>query len=173
MLLLAVEVNGKMCYPSQCNNMVCRGAKPSHGSVCPHHSAVCRYQFIFPGVGLGATFIGAQRITDRMFYRAAKALAKCVTEEELAQGKVFPSVSNIRDVSLEVAVAGQSLLLRTLCTTWRTRFTPVTLCRACHTPVCKSALHDGLTSMAPPADLHEYLRSQMYVPEYRPLVVEE
>ena len=42
-----------------------------------------------------------------MFYRAAKALAKCVTDEELEEGKVFPSVSNIRDVSLEVAVAGE------------------------------------------------------------------
>ena len=68
--------------------------------------AVRDAQFIFPGVGLGATVIGASRITDRMFYRAAKALAKCVSEEELAQGKVFPPVSDIRNVSLEVAVAG-------------------------------------------------------------------
>ena len=101
-------------------------------------------QFIFPGVGLGATIIGASRITDRMFYRAAKALARCVSEEDLAQGKVFPPVSNIRDVSLEVAVA-----------------------------VSRTAMHDGLTSLAPPGDLKSYIRSKMYRPEYRPLVCEE
>ena len=40
-----------------------------------------------------------------MLYVAAEALANFVTDEELAEGKVFPHISNIREVSHRVAVA--------------------------------------------------------------------
>ena len=39
-----------------------------------------------------------------MLYVAAEALANYVTEDELAQGKVFPSISTIRDVWKKVAI---------------------------------------------------------------------
>ena len=61
--------------------------------------------FIFPGLGLGATICGAKRITDRMLFVAAEALANFVTEEDLAKGKVFPHISHIRNVSKSVAIA--------------------------------------------------------------------
>ncbi len=61
--------------------------------------------FVFPGIGLGVTLCGAKTVTDRMLYVAAEALANYLTEDELAQGKVFPDLSKIRDVSKKVAIA--------------------------------------------------------------------
>lgn len=74
--------DGRTFYPTQCNNM-----------------------FIFPGIGLGVTLAGAKTVSDRMLYVAAEALANYLTEDELAQGKVFPNQSTIRDVSKKVAIA--------------------------------------------------------------------
>ncbi|MFC1740624.1 NAD-dependent malic enzyme, partial [Pseudomonadota bacterium] len=54
----AVRLNGKVLVPGQGNNM-----------------------FIFPGVGLGAVVCGATKVTDEMFFTAAKTLAHMVTEE--------------------------------------------------------------------------------------------
>lgn len=74
--------DGRVFYPTQCNNM-----------------------FVFPGIGLGVTLCGAKTVSDRMLYVAAEALANYVSEEELTQGKVFPSITAIRDVSKKVAIA--------------------------------------------------------------------
>lgn len=77
-----VTVDGKIFYPTQCNNM-----------------------YIFPGLGLGATLAGAKRVTDKMLYVAAEALANFVSSDDHKQGKVFPPLSQIRDVSKSVAIA--------------------------------------------------------------------
>lgn len=79
----SVELDdGRKFFPTQCNNM-----------------------FVFPGLGLGATLSGAKTVSDRMLYVAAEALANYVTEDELAEGKVFPKLDTIRDVSKKVAIA--------------------------------------------------------------------
>jgi malate dehydrogenase (oxaloacetate-decarboxylating)(NADP+) len=113
--------NGKTFYPTQCNNM-----------------------YVFPGLGLGATVAGCKTVTDRMLYVAAEALANFVTEEELSQGKVFPHISNIREVSHRVAVA-----------------------------VAEQALREGqATKLNATAleDLPKHIANKMYYPEYVPLV---
>mmetsp|Transcript_23359 Transcript_23359/g.54257 ORF Transcript_23359/g.54257 Transcript_23359/m.54257 type:complete len:248 (+) Transcript_23359:244-987(+) len=113
--------DGRTFYPTQCNNM-----------------------YVFPGVGLGATVCGAERITDRMLYIAAKALANFVTPEELAMGKVFPHIGNIRQVSHSIAVA-----------------------------VAKEAAREGQATKLNQAlleDLPNHMASKMYFPEYVPLV---
>ncbi len=61
--------------------------------------------YIFPGIGLGALVCNAVRISDEMFLAAARALADCVTEKELLQGALYPPLSEIRRVSLKIAVA--------------------------------------------------------------------
>lgn len=68
--------SGKTLIPSQCNNM-----------------------FIFPGLGLGASLAGVESITDSMLYAAAVACARTVSEEEVAEGRTFPRIHRIRDVS--------------------------------------------------------------------------
>jgi len=61
--------------------------------------------YIFPGVGLGVIAAAARRITDDDMLVAAKELAIQVTPDRLAVGCVYPPLSQIRQVSLRIAVA--------------------------------------------------------------------
>jgi len=100
--------------------------------------------YIFPGVGLGATVSGAKRVTDRMLYVAAKALAKCVPKDVMERGQVFPNVSSIRQVSHRIAVA-----------------------------VAQEAMREGIAtkiSTEDAEDLDSFVARKMYYPEYVPLV---
>ncbi len=65
----------------------------------------CNNLYIFPGVGLGAIVCQASRVTSRMFHAASVALSKLISNEELESGKLLPSLKNIREVSLVVALA--------------------------------------------------------------------
>ena len=94
--------------------------------------------YIFPGVGLGALACEAVQITDRMFLNAARTLAAQVTEEDLALGRIFPALSRIRDVSLQIAVA-----------------------------VAEEAHRAGLARRPRPADLEADMRARIFEPVYR------
>jgi malate dehydrogenase (oxaloacetate-decarboxylating) len=61
--------------------------------------------FIFPGVGLAAIVGGVQKITMDMFTTAAFALADYVSQDDLANGCVFPRISDLKAVSMQVAMA--------------------------------------------------------------------
>ncbi len=77
-----VQFNGKTFKPCQGNNM-----------------------YIFPGVGLGATLSEARTVTDSMFLTAAKTLAAMVGGQELEVGALYPSLTQIRDISAAIAAA--------------------------------------------------------------------
>jgi malate dehydrogenase (oxaloacetate-decarboxylating)(NADP+) len=72
----------KPLYPSQCNNM-----------------------YIFPGFGLAASVAGIQTFSDKMFFRAAEAVMHTMNQEEIDDGRTFPVLRRIREVSKNVAVA--------------------------------------------------------------------
>jgi malate dehydrogenase (oxaloacetate-decarboxylating)(NADP+) len=59
--------------------------------------------YIFPGLGLGTILCQATKVTDRMILAASESLANCVTEEEFSRGLLYPDVSRIRAVSLDIA----------------------------------------------------------------------
>jgi malate dehydrogenase (oxaloacetate-decarboxylating)(NADP+) len=61
--------------------------------------------YIFPGVGFGALACGAREITNEMFLAAARRLAELVTADDLALGRIYPALTRIREVSLELAAA--------------------------------------------------------------------
>ncbi len=93
--------------------------------------------YIFPGVGLGALVCEAKEVTDGMFLAAAQTLAKLVQPEDLAMGRVYPSLSKIREVSLAIAVA-----------------------------VAEDAYANGLARRPRPTDLAADIRSRMFDPVY-------
>ncbi|HSE15090.1 MAG TPA: NAD-dependent malic enzyme [Candidatus Deferrimicrobium sp.] len=97
--------------------------------------------YIFPGVGLGVIASEAARVTDEMFFVAAKKLAEMVTEGDLAQGRIFPSLARIREVSSIIAEA-----------------------------VAEVAFRRGLTAMNRPGDLSAHIEAQMYDPNYEEYV---
>lgn len=97
--------------------------------------------YIFPGVGMGALVSEAREITDSMFLAAAQTLAGMVTKEDLAIGRVYPPLTNIREVSLTIATA-----------------------------VATVAYDEGLARATRPSDLRADIRDRMFSPVYRDYV---
>ncbi|CAM2113874.1 unnamed protein product [Caretta caretta] len=60
--------------------------------------------YIFPGVALAVVLSSVRHISDKVFLEAAKALTDQLTNEELAQGRLYPPLSNIKEVSICIAV---------------------------------------------------------------------
>ncbi len=61
--------------------------------------------YVFPGVGLGLILCGARRVTDEMFFAAARALAAQVSDDDLEQGRIFPLAVRMRGIAAAVAAA--------------------------------------------------------------------
>ena len=97
--------------------------------------------YIFPGLGLGVVLAGASRITDAMFHASARALAEFVSDSSLADGSLFPPLSEIRQSSARIAEA-----------------------------VIRVAQEEGLATRPLPDDLPAYVASRMYEPAYPDLM---
>ncbi|PIN00341.1 Malate dehydrogenase (decarboxylating) [Handroanthus impetiginosus] len=69
------------------------------------HCNQANNMFLFPGIGLGTLLSGSKIISDGMLQAAAECLAAYMTEEEVLQGIIYPSISRIRDITKEVAAA--------------------------------------------------------------------
>ena len=61
--------------------------------------------YVFPGVALGVISSQARRVTDSMFMAAAKTLAGLSPTEKDKQGRLLPPVTEIRSVSIQIAMA--------------------------------------------------------------------
>lgn len=94
--------------------------------------------YIFPGIGLGVIASAAARVTDEMFLVAARTLAEHVSYADLSQGRVYPPLRRIRDVSKAIAVE-----------------------------VAELAYRRGLAGKPKPADVASDLETIMYYPEYQ------
>ncbi|HEY7771908.1 MAG TPA: NAD-dependent malic enzyme [Marinagarivorans sp.] len=93
--------------------------------------------YIFPGIGLGTIAAEAKLISDEMFLAAAKTLAQSVTPEEIERGSVYPKLTRIREVSLDIAVT-----------------------------VAQMAYEQGLAQAERPLNLKEAIANTMYDPHY-------
>jgi malate dehydrogenase (oxaloacetate-decarboxylating)(NADP+) len=113
-----VTVNGRTFVPAQGNNV-----------------------YIFPGVGMGVIACWARHVSNEMFFVAAKTLAKLVSEDDLEQGRIFPPLTKIREVSAAIASA-----------------------------VAEVAYRGGLATKPRPDDLLEYINSLVYEPDYQSYV---
>jgi malic enzyme len=60
--------------------------------------------YIFPGIGLGAIVAETREVSDSMFLVAAETLARSVSEDDLASGRIYPDQSQLRRVSRTIAV---------------------------------------------------------------------
>jgi malate dehydrogenase (oxaloacetate-decarboxylating) len=65
----------------------------------------CNNVFIFPGVGLGVIAVGAKRVTDAMFIAAARALSAFSPARQDPTASLYPSLTQVRNVSRAVAQA--------------------------------------------------------------------
>lgn len=110
----AVHVHGEVRVPGQGNNA-----------------------YVFPGLGLGAIYGKITRITEDLLIAAAHTLADNVSQSQLDSGCLYPSLKEIRDVSLNIAVAVAE---------------------------CAQALH--LSTEPLREDFREHVEQEMYFPEY-------
>lgn len=68
-----------------------------------HKTNLTNNVYVYPGLAFGA-FIGQTRlISDSMLITASEALAEMLSAEDLAKGCIFPSLQNIRQISLYIA----------------------------------------------------------------------
>jgi len=69
------------------------------------HPAQGNNAYVFPGIGLGAIACRARSLPDALFLSAARTLAKLVRKSDLEQGAIYPPLSQIRKISLAIAVS--------------------------------------------------------------------
>jgi len=102
--------------------------------------------FIFPGLGFAAILGRCHRISDAMVLESAYALAEFTTDHYSSQALIYPPVSILQEVSIQVAA-------RVLAKALEDRSSP------------RSDLQGK--------DLVEYVRSRFWRPEYLPYRYEE
>jgi malic enzyme len=105
-----------------------------------HRIGQCNNAFIFPGIGLGVCVAKARHMSDGMFLESARALAKHVTEADIAESAVFPQIATIRECSHSVACA-----------------------------VIRRAVAEGHAAPEVLVNLDEVVRRAMWFPEYLPI----
>ncbi|KAJ8961683.1 hypothetical protein NQ318_021282 [Aromia moschata] len=59
--------------------------------------------YIFPGVGLGIILSGIFHVNEQVFLIASDTVANNVSDEDLAVGRVYPPLSNIKECSIQIA----------------------------------------------------------------------
>lgn len=91
--------------------------------------------YVFPGIGLGAIICSARIIPDEFFLIAAHTLADLVEEEDIVKGSLYPPLTDIRKISLAIAVS-----------------------------IAEKAYEMGLARTKRPKDLRQSVRNYMYDP---------
>lgn len=109
-----VEINGKLFIPGQGNNV-----------------------FIFPAIGLAIFATEVKRVTDGMFICAAESLAGQVSTDMLKSGLIYPPISDILSVSVNIAVK-----------------------------IAEYIFDNKLAGINRPEDIEKFIKRKMYYPAY-------
>ena len=67
--------------------------------------AQCNNVYIFPALGLGSVVSGAREVSNGMILAAARRLAEASPAREDPNGALFPPVTKLRPLALEIALA--------------------------------------------------------------------
>ncbi|MEY3049678.1 MAG: hypothetical protein RL365_1716 [Bacteroidota bacterium] len=92
--------------------------------------------YIFPGLGLGVVAAKIEHVNDELLITAARALAELVEVADLAKGSLYPPISEIREVSVNIAKA-----------------------------VMKNAINQGLTRIKE-SEIDGLIQQELYDPTY-------
>lgn len=113
------------------------------------HASQANNMYIFPGIALGAFLARGNVVSDNMIVAAAESLRDMITAEEVAKGQVYPDLHDIRKISCHVAEE---------------------VIKAAHEEgnVINQLLIQALEKGD--KELRRYIKSNMYWPEYKPLV---
>ncbi|KAG8582118.1 hypothetical protein GDO81_007924 [Engystomops pustulosus] len=113
--------NGQTLYPGQGNN-----------------------SYVFPGVALGVVACGVRHISDDVFLTTAEVIAEQVSDSHLEEGRLYPPLQTIQEVSVKIAVK-----------------------------IVENAYKDNTASVFPePKDKEAFVRSHMYSTDYDQFVVD-
>ncbi|XP_075058804.1 NADP-dependent malic enzyme [Mixophyes fleayi] len=113
--------DGRTLYPGQGNN-----------------------SYVFPGVALGVVACGVRHISDDIFLTTAEIIAQQVSDKHLEEGRLYPPLQIIQDVSIMIAVK-----------------------------IVENSYKDNTASVFPePEDKEAFVRSQMYSTDYDQFVVD-
>ncbi len=93
--------------------------------------------YVFPALGRAATFVKAKTMPTGMFLAASRKLAELVTQDDLDNGSLYPSLTEIRPISEAVSVA-----------------------------LAQWAYDNGLATAEKPEDLDAAVKASMYTPHY-------
>ncbi|XP_048477504.1 NADP-dependent malic enzyme isoform X7 [Plutella xylostella] len=69
-----------------------------------YHTGQGNNSYIFPGIALGVIATATHHIPEKMFLTAARTLANFVSEDDLAIGRIYPSLSHVKEVSVLIAI---------------------------------------------------------------------
>ncbi|KAI1728453.1 malic enzyme, NAD binding domain-containing protein [Ditylenchus destructor] len=98
--------------------------------------------YIFPGIALGVLLFNVSTIDNKLFLLAARKVAECVTEKNLNEGRIYPRLKEIREISIQIAIE-----------------------------IAEECYRDGSAKLYPePADKEMFIRSQIYTVDYDELI---
>ncbi|CAM9795216.1 unnamed protein product [Pylaiella littoralis] len=132
------------------------------GKVIPSNQSNNLY--VFPGLALGAKLCQAKLVTDGMIMAASEALAASNRPEDLAEGRIYPGLSDVRTISLRVASAVMKQAHEEGVATWEKAIAAI--------EKDKNAFgydHDDDASDDSQSPLDRYVLNNMYNPVYTPL----
>ncbi|XP_075779935.1 NADP-dependent malic enzyme [Pelodiscus sinensis] len=113
-------------------------------SGCTFYPGQGNNAYVFPGVALGVVSCGLRYISEDIFLTTAEVIAQQVSKKHLEEGRLYPPLVTIQDVSLKIAVK-----------------------------IAEQAYSNKTASFYPePEDKEAFIRSQVYSTDYDNFVVD-